>query len=129
MLEKARYFESYENIEDPDDGGDGLHHPERIPTLKIYYSTATGLEEIKGEASRSSLKLYPNPSVDGMIHIDSDGSGPMLVEIFNITGHLVSSIESSSSQMSLNLEYLNSGMYLVKISQAGSSQVEKIILK
>ena len=42
LLDNARDFESYENIEDPDDGGDGLHHPERIPSLEITYTPPVG---------------------------------------------------------------------------------------
>jgi len=37
-VENAREFESFENIADPSDGGDGQRHPERIPLLTIYYS-------------------------------------------------------------------------------------------
>ncbi len=43
-LDNARDFESYENIEDPEDGGDGLHHPERIPKLVIYYTATSPVE-------------------------------------------------------------------------------------
>lgn len=39
-VENAREFESFENISDPEDGGDGQNHPERVPRLVIYYSTA-----------------------------------------------------------------------------------------
>ena len=38
LTDNARDFESFENIEDPEDGGDGFHHPERIPELVIYYT-------------------------------------------------------------------------------------------
>ena len=37
-VENAREFESFENIADPSDGGDGQRHPERIPLLTVYYS-------------------------------------------------------------------------------------------
>lgn len=37
-VENAREFESFENIADPSDGGDGQRHPERIPLLTVYFS-------------------------------------------------------------------------------------------
>ena len=46
LLDNARDLESYENIEDPIDGGDGLWHPERIPTLKIYFSFSSSSKEL-----------------------------------------------------------------------------------
>ena len=37
-VENAREFESFENIADPEDGGDGKNHPERVPNFVVYFS-------------------------------------------------------------------------------------------
>ena len=45
-LENAREWESYENINDPEDGGDGQNKPEFRPQLFVYYSIeSTAIEQ------------------------------------------------------------------------------------
>ena len=44
-VENAREFESFENIADPEDGGDGQNYPERVPELVVYYSVSGALME------------------------------------------------------------------------------------
>lgn len=60
--DNARDFESFENVEDPDDGGDGLNHPERIPKLFIYFS---GVSASNDRLAIADLQLSPNPVSNG----------------------------------------------------------------
>ena len=55
-VENAREFESFENIADPSDGGDGQRHPERIPLLTVYYSLPA-VPQIN--QSNLTFNLYP----------------------------------------------------------------------
>jgi len=55
-VENAREFESFENIADPADGGDGQRHPERVPLLTVYYSLPQAVQ-IPQSAKR--FDLYP----------------------------------------------------------------------
>lgn len=55
-VENAREFESFENIADPSDGGDGQRHPERIPLLTVYYSLPT-VSQIN--QSNLTFNLFP----------------------------------------------------------------------
>ena len=41
-LENAREWEAFENIADPEDGGDGQNHPERIPRFVVYFTPPEG---------------------------------------------------------------------------------------
>jgi hypothetical protein len=129
LLDNARDFESYENIEDPDDGGDGLHHPERIPTLKIFYGTATSVKSNRPEPGQSSITIYPNPVDNGVLHIVSQKGGTITVEIYSITGRLVKLHEQGFSSMELDVSDLNEGFYLVKTTQQGTSDIQKVIIR
>jgi hypothetical protein len=130
LLDNARDFESFENIEDPDDGGDGLHHPERIPTLKIFYGTATSIRKDRLEVQDNSfITLYPNPVDNGLLHITSEKSGMMKVEIYNVTGRLVKLLEQDSPSMDLDVSDLHEGFYLVKTTQQGASDIQKVIIR
>ena len=76
-VENAREFESYENIADPEDGGDGQNHPERVPRLKIYFSSPNTMVSVKDlfDHSAKPLTLYPNPAQDEVkVELESEKS-------------------------------------------------------
>jgi hypothetical protein len=129
LLDNARDMESYENIEDPDDGGDGLHHPERIPTLVINYSAAgTGIDEI--DRSESSLiNVYPNPTDNGLLQVSSELTGSMRIELFSATGRLVKVHDHGSNSVMLDVSDLNEGFYVIRIIQEEVTDTRKIIIK
>jgi hypothetical protein len=130
LLDNARDFESFENIEDPDDGGDGLHHPERVPTLKIYYSIVSGLEETEAlDSGTSFISIYPNPVDHGILQLSSSKSGPMDIEIYSVTGSKVYSFQGAMGTVSLDVSGLEKGFYLVKSTQMGQTDVQKVIIK
>jgi hypothetical protein len=129
LLDNARDFESFENIEDPDDGGDGLHHPERIPTLKIYYGGTTSARGTKLEYPSASVQIFPNPVSNGILNIHSKETGNLQVKIYNMTGQLLRSFDGSSNSVSLDVSDLNEGLFLVKTVQSGISDIQKVIIK
>ena len=129
LLDNARDFESYENIEDPDDGGDGLHHPERIPILKIFYGGTSSIKDRSAELSTRQVSVYPNPVENGILNLTSEGTGTLQVQIYDVTGHLVQSFDTESSMISMDMSDLNKGFYLVKSTRNGSSSTNKVIVK
>jgi hypothetical protein len=130
LLDNARDFESYENIEDPGDGGDGLQHPERVPSLEIFYGGATSNKWNKANGQSSSLiSVYPNPVDNGRIQVSSERSGPMKIEIFNVTGRLVKVHEQSTQSVMLDVSDLNDGFYVVRVTQEEFTDIQKIIIK
>ena len=81
--------------------------------------------------------VYPNPSTDKKINLiyemPSGNSDKNLVTIYSITGAQVyqTTIDSNSGFFSkeLDLNFLNSGMYLLKFDSGDYSTTKKIILK
>jgi hypothetical protein len=130
LLDNARDLESFENIEDPGDGGDGLWHPERVPAVTIYYTAGgTSIREI-GDGNQSSLiSVYPNPTDNGMIHVSSGLSGPMRIEIFNVAGRLVKVQERGTNPMMIDVSDLHEGFYLIRTSQQDLTDIQKIIIR
>lgn len=94
-------------------------------TLESVLSTSTN--EFK-----SGINLSPNPS-NGIIAINNATSETIdTIQIYDAIGKLVKStkIKSTNSKVQLNLEDLNSGIYLVKInSLKGSSSTKKLVIK
>jgi len=124
LLDNARDFESFENIEDPEDGGDGLHHPERIPTLNIYFRIPTSVSHAKSR----SMSVYPNPSENGVFTVSSEK--PLTgISIYNVAGVLVKYVKADSGVVSVNASDLSKGLYVIKATSSDKTNIEKIIIK
>ena len=70
----------------------------------------------------ASFKLYPNPA-NGMISVN--GEGFEKAEIYNIAGQKV--MESNNAQ--IDVEALQSGVYMVKVFGNGSSEMLRVVVK
>lgn len=127
LLDNARDFESYENIEDPDDNGDGLHHPERIPTLVIAY----GNYHLSAEtpASQAAFSMYPNPCNSGEVMLTFDRAESREVSVFDIAGKNLRTVSASQSSLRLDLSGLSRGIYVVKVAGNSGSYSQKLILE
>lgn len=126
LLDNARDFESYENIEDPDDGGDGLQHPERVPTLVITYGSATG---IKAQNANQALKIYPNPATTGIVKVSFENNGKSEVALLDIAGKVIYSETTESADVNMNLTQHKSGLYFVRVTSENASYTQKLIIE
>ncbi|MDR6968269.1 hypothetical protein J2X31_002286 [Flavobacterium arsenatis] len=87
--------------------------------------------------NKVTFGVYPNPSTDKKINLiyemPSGNSDKNLVTIYSITGAQMyqTTIDSNSGFFSkeLDLNFLNSGMYLLKFDSGDYSTTKKIILK
>lgn len=127
LLDNARDFESFENIEDPEDGGDGLHHPERIPKLVINYSTGNAAI-FEASAEIHNLQINPSVSTDGLFKIQMPQSGKTGISVYGISGNLITGITTSDKETVLDLSRLPKGIYLVKAIQNNTVFTGKIIV-
>ena len=73
------------------------------------------------------LSVYPNPVTD-VVHIGGL-NGAYTVRIFNMTGQVVKSAMGASPELTLNLNDLSSGMYLIRIESQGRTHTSKVIKK
>ena len=73
----------------------------------------------------ANLKVYPNPMTD-QLYV-SGLEGIYTVKIINILGQLVYSATGSSTELSLNIGHLPSGMYFLRIESKLKTTTRKII--
>lgn len=126
-LENAREFESYENISDPEDGGDGQNHPERRPRLVIYFSSGTSSVFNPGADVRP-LHIYPNPTSD-FITIDLETFEPATLTIVDNSGSIVKGAYSEfANQLSLSVQGLPSGTFYAKVIQNNKVYVQAFVV-
>ncbi len=129
-VENAREFESYENIADPEDGGDGQNHPERVPRLLVYYSSpnTTSVRSVFVPEA-AELKLYPNPA-DQLVTIELEDEAAADIVVYNLNGQLMRRLQSDfGKQVQLNTADLEAGIYVVQARQNGKLFVQKLIIE
>jgi len=129
-VENAREFESFENIADPEDGGDGQNKPERVPRLYIYYSSpnVSSTKEIF-RAGVEPLKLFPNPAQE-TVTVELEGEEAALLRVFNTNGQLMQQQRSDfGRQQQIDISKLPAGIYYVQARQADKLYLQKLIVE
>ncbi len=128
-VDNAREWESFENISDPEDGGDGQNHPERVPRLRVYFTSGGTTGAVDFASNVKSLLVYPNPSRPGFVTLELGNDDPATINLYNISGQLLKSMESDFGQ---SLQYytgdLSSGTYLLRAIQKGEIYLQKITI-
>lgn len=92
-----------------------------------YGNSSSGVETV---AVSSSIKVYPNPVIDGRFTVSAVGVDAVNVAIFNMSGSMIYNRDIEINGGSAVVEpKLTGGMYLVKVTENGNSQVCKMIVK
>lgn len=81
-----------------------------------------------------TLTVYPNPVVDVMNVTGSmDGKGDVMLELFDMVGELVYtkqvSVSDNELDANVNLSFLSSGTYVLKVSRGDESKIFKVVKK
>jgi hypothetical protein len=74
------------------------------------------------------FSVYPNPVSEGVLNIVTNNNSPYSVEIYNLFGKRVISLDNVTNQQ-LNIEKLQNGVYLVRINQNGNTATQKLVVK
>ena len=129
-VENAREFESFENIADPEDGGDGTNKPERVPRLLIYFSspnTTSVFEVFNPEVEK--LTVFPNPAGQ-MITIELEQDEAAVINVFHMNGQHVKGLRSNfGRRLQMNVHDLPAGMYVIQARQGGKVYAQQIVIE
>lgn len=82
---------------------------------------ATEQNEIEG------LKVYPNPVSNGVLHVESASNLERSIVMFDVLGKKVFSTTTDTTI--LNVASLKSGVYIIKITEAGKTATRKVVIK
>ncbi len=79
----------------------------------------------------SEISVYPNPATDHItVNITNSNSGISTFQIHNLLGEVVYSVSKEFTETtSININYLEPGLYFIKIENNGSVFSKKIIKK
>jgi hypothetical protein len=73
------------------------------------------------------LKVYPNPVSNGVLHVESNLNLERTISLFDVLGKEV--IKTTTSNTTINIANLNSGIYIVKITEGGKTATKKLVVK
>lgn len=90
--------------------------------------TNTNVLSLKNEEPIHEFKIHPNPVVDGEIMITTLLNGIKLVTIFDMQGQKVYSKQISSDE-TVNVSHLNSGIYIIKVLENDILETQKLIIE
>jgi len=87
----------------------------------ISFSFVTAAEDI----NQNKLSAYPNPA-NNQVNI-TGMQGETTIELFNSNGSLVKTVRTQESNLSLSIESLSDGIYLLKCQSKAGITSQKII--
>jgi hypothetical protein len=92
-------------------------------------ATASCTTASKSEEVAETVKLYPNPAANGLIHIDlpDETSFPVMLEIYSLTGIKVLQKELNDNRNTIETSRLNNGLYIISLNNNG--MVKKLKLQ
>lgn len=93
--------------------------------LRIATTTAQLLSV--GENTISGLNVYPNPVKNGVFYITTDANAERTVTVFDVVGKQV--LNTTTSESAINVANLNSGVYIVKITEEGKTATKKLVIR
>jgi hypothetical protein len=131
-VENAREWESFENIADPSDGGDGQNHPERRPRLVVYYSSPSKVTALRSVLAQEvfALKVAPNPVVDGAVSVELGNDQPAVVRMYNTNGQLVRMLKTQGGKtIVFSFENQPAGVYFLQASQGQHWYIQKLVIQ
>ncbi|MEK6478326.1 C10 family peptidase [Catalinimonas sp. 4WD22] len=81
-----------------------------------------------GDALSVEIRLYPNPIVD-LLHMAFEHERPLIVEIYDAQGRFLEDIPVNHEEVSINMQHLSQGLYLVHCIWAEGQQTIHKVLK
>lgn len=107
-------------------GNTGPQSGHNVPNEPVQtYTPATGVKELE---SALDLTLSPNPSI-GWFNLQLPESANYKVQIFNALGSRVLETEFSGTTAELSLSNPAPGWYVVQVSNAGKTAVQRVLVQ
>ncbi|MDD4150494.1 MAG: T9SS type A sorting domain-containing protein, partial [Bacteroidales bacterium] len=80
---------------------------------------ATNIDEFK-----TNISVVPNPT-NGIINISADQN--YLVQVLDLTGRIIESVNMNNNDISIDLTSKNSGMYIIRLTNENGTKTVKVI--
>ena len=109
----------------------GIVTRDRVPKQSYYVVKdiyeSTSLSINNNNNNNLHISIYPNPVSDGFINLVNHSNEPLDIEVFDLNGRKV--ISQKSVFDSIDVSVLSEGIYSLKLSRHGRSDIKKLIIK
>jgi hypothetical protein len=101
--------------------------------LVFLFSVSLSAQDIKQQPKLQEtsiiegLNLYPNPVSDGKVYVSTKKDSEKEIIIFDLLGKKV--MQTLISSKELNVSSINSGVYIIKITEGNASATRKLIVR
>lgn len=75
----------------------------------------------------SGLKMFPNPLSGNVLNVTSNSSADKTIAVYDVLGKNV--LNAKVTNETVNVSGLNSGVYIVKITEEGKTATRKLVVK
>ncbi|MDR3046327.1 MAG: T9SS type A sorting domain-containing protein [Bacteroidales bacterium] len=97
------------------------------PRVGMYISNVDVIEAVKTN-NNGSFSIQPNPATDNCV-VKLAQTGNAQVEVYNLVGQQIFTANTNNQTITINTGSLNSGIYMVKITQNGKVSTSKLMVK
>ena len=98
-----------------------------IDEIRIAATPAQLLANDQFNSEIAGLKIYPNPVTNGTLFVDTTTNGDKSITIFDLLGKQV--FNSTTSSNSINIGSINTGLYIIKVTEDGKTSTSKLMIK
>lgn len=96
------------------------------------YDTAKTVINIVGvgvnENQNTLFSMYPNPSENGLLTLESKINSKSIIKVYSTTGKLIKSIGFINGRTQIDLSSFNRGIYYIEMEADGLRKIEKVII-
>jgi len=89
--------------------------------------TSADLASTKNFDTISGLKLFPNPLSGNVLNVTSNSNADKTIAVYDVLGKNV--LNAKVTNETVNVSALNSGVYIVKITEEGRTATRKLVVK
>lgn len=101
---------------------------EYFGTPQVYPRSPDEVLSINNPNAIASFSVYPNPTSTGFVNITSSSSETISVSVYDVLGKQVIN-KATVSNNRLDVSTLNTGVYIMNISQNDASVTKKLVIK
>ncbi|MEM1337717.1 MAG: T9SS type A sorting domain-containing protein [Bacteroidota bacterium] len=73
------------------------------------------------------FKLYPNPTLNGKVYIETTRNAPKNIHVFDVLGTQV--LQTTLLGNELNVSNLNKGVYILRVVERDKVATRKLVIK
>lgn len=95
--------------------------------IGIFYDQTTGLNNLELADNSSALSIYPNPATNQLSVAFANNKLIETVTLFDMNGKVVAIHNLFNGQSTINIENVESGMYIVSVLSGNTIHTQKLI--